>query len=57
MEQHGNNNNTNTNNKIDLTNLREVPVFNDDGTVKETFYFPITPPPPIVIEYSSDTET
>ena len=56
MEQHGNNNNTSTN-KIDLTNLREVPVFNDDGTIKETFYFPITPPPPIVIEDSSDTET
>ena len=56
MEHTGNNNNTGSN-KIDLTNVREVPVFNDDGTIKETFYFPITPPPPIVIEDSSDTET
>ena len=56
MENTGNNGNTGTN-KIDLTNVREVHVFNDDGTVKETFYFPITPPPPIVIEDSSDTET
>ena len=56
MEYTRNNGSTDAN-KIDLTNLREVPVFNDDGTVKETFYFPITPPPPIVIEDSSDTET
>ena len=53
--------NTNTNgstdtNKIDLTNVREVHVYHEDGSIKETFWFPITPPP-IVIEDSSDTET
>ena len=57
MEQHGNTGNTGTNNKIDLTNLREVHVYHEDGSIKETFWFPITPPPPIVIEDSSDTET
>ena len=54
--------NTNTNgstdtNKIDLTNVREVHVYHEDGSIKETFWFPLTPPPPIVIEDSSDTET
>ena len=57
MEQHGNTGNTGTNNKIDLTNLREVHVYHEDGSIKETFWFPLTPPPPIVIEDSSDTET
>ena len=31
-------------------------MFNDDGTLKETFWFPITPPRPIVIEDSDETE-
>ena len=57
MEQHGNTGNTGSNNKIDLTNVREVHVYHEDGSIKETFWFPITPPPPIVIEDSSDTET
>ena len=56
MENAGNNGNTETN-KIDLTNVREVHVFHEDGSIKETFWFPLTPPPPIVIEDSSDTET
>ena len=56
MENTRSNNNTDAN-KIDLTNVREVLVYNEDGSIKETFWFPITPPPPIVIEDSSDTET
>jgi hypothetical protein len=56
MDSHSTNNNTG-NNKIDLTNVREVHMFNEDGSIKETFWFPITPPPPIVIEDSSDTES
>ena len=57
MEVTGNTNNTGNNNKIDLTNVREVHVYREDGSIKETFWFPISPPPPIVIEDSSDTET
>ena len=57
MEVTGNTGSTSTNNKIDLTNVREVHVYHEDGSIKETFWFPITPPPPIVIEDSSDTET
>ena len=57
MEVTGNNGSTGNNNKIDLTNVREVHVYNEDGSIKETFWFPLTPPPPIVIEDSSDTET
>ena len=34
-----------------------VHVYREDGSIKETFWFPITPPPQIVIEDSSDTET
>ena len=56
MEVTGNTGNTDAN-KIDLTNVREVHVYNEDGSIKETFWFPITPPRPIVIEDSSDTET
>ena len=56
MEYTGNNGSTDAN-KIDLTNVREVHVYHEDGSIKETFWFPITPPPPIVIEDSSDTET
>ena len=56
MEITGNNGSTGNNNKIDLTNVREVHVYNEDGSIKETFWFPLTPPP-IVIEDSSDTET
>jgi len=56
MENTGNNGSTDAN-KIDLTNVREVHVYREDGSIKETFWFPITPPPPIVIEDSSDTET
>jgi len=56
MEVTRTNGNTDTN-KIDLTNLREVHVYNEDGSIKETFWFPISPPPPIVIEDSSDTES
>ena len=45
----------NNNNSIDLVNTEEVNIFNDDGSVKETFIFPVTSP--IVIMDSSDTET
>ena len=53
------NNNTNTNNndnKIDLTNMEEVNLYDEHGNVKETFHFPVIQRP-IVIEDSSDTET
>ena len=56
MENTGNNGSIDTN-KIDLTNVREVHVYHEDGSIKETFWFPLTPPPPIVIEDSSDTES
>ena len=45
----------NNNNSIDLVNTEEVNIFNDDGSVKETFIFPVASP--IVIMDSSDTET
>ena len=49
--------NTNTNeNKIDLTNMEEVSIYDEHGNVKETFHFPVIQRP-IVIEDSSDTET
>jgi len=45
----------NNNKSINLVNTEEVNIFNDDGSVKETFIFPVTSP--IVIMDSSDTET
>ena len=49
--------NTNTNgNKIYLTNMEEVNVYDEHGNVKETFHFPVIQRP-IVIEDSLDTET
>ena len=51
------NTNTNTNdNKIYLTNMEEVNVYDEHGNVKETFHFPVIQRP-IVIEDLSDTET
>ena len=56
LRKHSYSNTMDTPNDKNNTDSVKVNVFNEDGSVKETFWFPVSPKA-IIIEDSSDTET